>query len=310
MTFGNQCDEKTSFQIMDRAADAGINFLDAADGYPFPSTPETAGRTEEIVGNWLRGKRQHFVLASKAGMRMGHEPNEAGLSRKHILEAIDGSLRRLSTDYLDLYQTHFPDPDTPIDETLSALDVIVKSGRARYIGCSNLPAWQLCKALWTSDRFGFARYESTQARYNLLYRDIEFELAPLCVDQRIGILAYNPLAGGLLTGKYDRMKSPPANTRFAIGGKLYTGRYWNNECFNAVEQLRNFLEPRGKSLSHAALLWLLHQPVITSVIVGATSAEQLAETMRYSETSLDAHEIERCGNIWFDMGDVVEVREA
>ncbi len=204
MTFGYQCDERASFSVMDEAAAQGVNFIDTADVYPVPVSLETVGRTEEIVGRWLKGKREDFVLATKCRMQMGTRPNDAGLSRKHILSAIEASLRRLQTDYVDLYQVHAPDPDTPIEETLRALDSIVESGKARYIGCSNFQAWQLSKALWTSERLGLARFDSVQPRYNLLYRAIEQELLPLCLDQGVGAIVYNPLAGGMLTGKHRR----------------------------------------------------------------------------------------------------------
>jgi 1-deoxyxylulose-5-phosphate synthase len=310
MTFGNQCDEHTSFEIMECAAASGVNFIDTADAYPFPASLETAGKTEEIVGNWLKGRREDFVLATKCGMRVGNNPNDFGLSRKHVLAAIDSSLRRLKTDYVDLYQVHFPDPHTPIEETLSALDRVVESGKARYIGCSNFQAWQLCKALWMSDRLGLERFDSIQPRYNLLYRDIENELIPLCLDQDVGVMVYNPLAGGFLTGKYNRDKPPADNTRFAVGAQLYRGRYWNSNCFDAVDALRAFFEPRGKSLAHVALAWVLKQPAVTSAIVGATSLDQLRDSLRGVELELDAREMERCNDVWFNMGDVVEVRPA
>ena len=156
MTFGHQCDERTSFAILDRAAERGVNFIDTADVYPVPPSPETAGRTEEIVGAWLHGRRDRFVLATKCRMRVGHGPNDEGLSRRHILKAVEDSLRRLRTDYIDLYQPHSPDPDTPLDETLRALDDLVRSGKVRYVGCSNYPAWQVALTLGESERHGRA----------------------------------------------------------------------------------------------------------------------------------------------------------
>src|SRR5215467_12377994 len=205
MTFASQCDERTAFQIMDLAADSGVNFFDTADVYPIPVSVETAGRTEEIVGKWLKGKRDRIVLATKCGMKMGEGANDAGLSRKHVLEAIDASLMRLGTDYVDLYQVHSPDPATPIDETLGALDAIVQSGKARYVGCSNFRAWQLCRALWTSDLRGIARFDSAQRRYNILFREIEHEVIPLCVNQGVGVIVYNPLAGMFLHGVHHNV---------------------------------------------------------------------------------------------------------
>jgi len=301
MTFGQQCDEPTSFAIMDEAAAQGITFIDTADVYPVPVSMELVGRTEEIVGNWLRGKREDFVLATKCRIAMGSGPNDGGLSRKHILAAMDASLRRLQTDYIDLYQVHSFDPDTPIDETLRALDTIVESGKARYIGCSNFPAWQVAKALWTSDKLGLARFDSMQPRYNLLYREIESELLPLCLDQGVGVIVYNPLAGGFLTGKHRRDAPPAENTRFAVAGKLYRDRYWNEAAFDVVERLKSFFDARDKSLTHVAIAWALKQPAVTSAIVGATSAAQLRDSLGGVDLELDEEELEACDNAWFDL---------
>src|SRR5262249_24603517 len=190
-----------------------------------PPSPETAGRSEEILGRWLQGKRERFVVATKCRMRVGHGPNDEGLSRKHILRAAEDSLRRLRTDYLDLYQTHSPDPqtpphaapETPADETLRALDDLVRAGKVRYLGCSNYPAWQLALALGLSEWHGWARFDCVQPRYNLLYREIEAELLPLCRNQGVGVIAYNPLAGGFLSGKYRGLEDVPAGTRFSLG---------------------------------------------------------------------------------------------
>lgn len=310
MTFGYQCDEQASFRIMDSAAELGVNFIDTADVYPVPVSLETAGRTEEIVGNWLRGKRDDFVLATKCRMQMGPRPNDAGLSRKHILSAIDASLRRLQTDYVDLYQVHAPDPETPIDETLSALDSIVKSGKARYVGCSNFQAWQLAKSLWASDRRGLARFDSVQPRYNLLFREIEHDLFPLCQDQGVGVIVYNPLAGGFLTGKHRGGAPPAENTRFAVAGGLYMDRYWNDASFQAVERLREFFAARGKSLTHAAVAWVLKQPAVTSAIVGATSADQLRDSLQSVDVELDQQESDECDRIWYELPRVRDPRIA
>ncbi|HKQ03678.1 MAG TPA: aldo/keto reductase [Blastocatellia bacterium] len=301
MTFGHQCDEPTSFAIMDEAAARGVNFIDTADVYPVPVALDSVGRTEEIVGRWLAGKRDNFILATKCRHPMGKRPNDAGLSRKHILDAIEASLRRLQTDYVDLYQVHAPDPDTPIDETLSALDAIVQSGKARYVGCSNFKAWELAKALWTSERLGVARFDSAQPRYNLLSRDIEAELLPLCVDQGVGVIVYNPLAGGLLTGKHHRDAPPAANTRFAVAGRMYRERYWNDANFAAVERLQGFFAARGKALTHAAIAWVLRQPGVTSAILGATSAAQLRDSLQAIATELDDEEMQQLGDVWYDL---------
>src|SRR5437588_5051813 len=281
MTFGHQCDEATSFAILDRATERGVTFLDTADAYPVPPTPETAGRTEEIVGKWLAGKRDRFVLATKCRIRVGPGPNDEGLSRKHILRAVEDSLRRLQTDYIDLYQAHSPDPETPLEESLRAFDDLVRQGKVRYVGCSNYPAWQLALGLGISARLGLARFDCAQPRYNLLYRDIEAELLPLCRDQGIGVIAYNPLAGGFLTGKYRSLEAAPAGTRFTLGktGDLYRERYWHQTQLAAVEHLRRFFEPRGKSLVQVAIAWVLQQPAVTAAIVGASRPEQLDESL-------------------------------
>jgi aryl-alcohol dehydrogenase-like predicted oxidoreductase len=303
MTFGHQCDERTSLAILDRAAEHGVQFLDTADVYPVPPTPETAGRSEEIVGNWLKGKRDRFVLATKCRMRVGHGPNDEGLSRRHILRAVEDSLRRLRTDYIDLYQPHSPDPDTPLDETLHALDDLVRQGKVRYLGCSNYPAWQVALALGSSQRHGWARFDCVQPRYNLLYREIESELLPLCRDQGLGVIAYNPLAGGFLSGKYRTQEAPPPGTRFTLGktGDLYRERYWQQAQFDAVEHLRRSLEPRKRSLVQVAIAWVLAQPGITAAIVGASRPEQLDESMAATEITLDAQEMEACNLAWYSL---------
>lgn len=301
MTFGRQCDERTSFEIMNEAARAGVNFIDTADVYPVPVSLEVSGRTEEIVGRWLKGKRDNYVLATKCRMQMGTGPNDSGLSRRHILAAIDASLRRLQTDYVDIYQVHAPDPDTPLDETLRALETVVQSGKSRYIGCSNFQAWQLALSLWTSDRLGTSRFDSVQPRYNILFREIEQELIPLCLDQSVAVMAYNPLAGGLLTGKHDPNAPPVENTRFAIAGKLYIDRYWNDACFAAVDRLKRFFEARNKSLTHAAVAWTLCRPGVTSAIIGATSPAQLRDSLGGVELVLEPEEIEECDSLWYEL---------
>jgi aryl-alcohol dehydrogenase-like predicted oxidoreductase len=303
MTFGHQCDEPTSFAILDRAAEAGVFFLDTADAYPVPPTPETAGRTEEIVGAWLQGKRDQLVLATKCRIRIGPGANDEGLSRRHILKACEDSLRRLRTDYLDLYQAHFPDPGTPLQETLRAFDDLVRQGKVRYIGVSNFPAWQVALMLGICARLGLARVDCVQPRYNLLYREIEAELLPLCHDQGLGVIPYNPLAGGFLTGKYHSLDAPVPGTRFTLGktGDLYRERYWHQAQLEAVEQLRRFFEPRGKSLVQVAVAWVLAQPAITSAIVGASRPEQLDDSLAAVNLKLDAQEMEACNLAWLSL---------
>jgi 1-deoxyxylulose-5-phosphate synthase len=303
MTFGAQCDEKSSFAIMDKARDWGINFIDTADMYPLPPTLETAGRTEEIVGKWLKGNRSQFVVATKCRFAMGPGPNDVGLSRKHILDAIDASLRRLQCEYIDLYQVHAPDPMTPIEETLRALEDLVRSGKVRYIGCSNFSAWELAKALWTSSRLNLARFECFQPRYNLLYREIEAELLPICRDEGLGVIPYNPLGGGFLTGKHKKDLPPAEGTRFTLGksGEIYRERYWHDAQFDAVSRLQDFLEKKNKPLIHVALAWVLAQEGITSAIVGATRAEQLDQSLHGIDLELDAEDLAACDAVWYQL---------
>jgi aryl-alcohol dehydrogenase-like predicted oxidoreductase len=304
MTFGHQADERTAFAIMDRAAERGVFFFDTADVYPVPPTVEAAGATERIVGSWLRGKRDRFVLATKCRMRVGRGPNDEGLSRAHILKAVEDSLHRLGTDYIDLYQTHSPDPETTPEETQRALDDLVRQGKVRYLGCSNYPAWQLALALGLSARQGLAGFDCVQPRYNLLYRDIESELLPLCRDQGVGVIAYNPLAGGLLTGKYRWQDKPPEGTRFSLGGKtgpLYRERYWQQAQLDAVGRLKQFLDARRRSLTQVAVAWVLAQPGVTCAIVGASRPEQLDESLGAVGVTLDAEERAACDEVWYTL---------
>ena len=290
MTFGVQCDEAASRAILDRAAAGGITFLDTADVYPLGGTAETVGRTEEILGRWLKGRRHSLIVATKGFGATGPNPWDVGLSRKHLLDAIDASLRRLGTDYVDLYQLHHPDPNTPIDETLGALDAIVTSGKARYVGCSNLPAWETARALGRSDVLRVARFASVQPRYNLLFRQVERELFPLCAAEGLAVIPYNPLAGGFLSGKHKRETGPTAGTRFTLGtaAKRYQERYWREREFETVEELRGLAAEAGMSMTQLALAWVLANPVVTSPIVGASRAEQLDDVVAIAGKTLDA----------------------
>ena len=304
MTFGNQCDEPTSHAIMSKAFDAGVTFFDTADAYPLGATLETVGRTEEYIGRWFQGhpgRRSQVVLATKFYGQVGSGPNDQGGSRKHIVQAIEGSLRRLQTDYIDLYQMHSPDHETPIDETLSALDDLVHSGKVLYIGCSNFPAWELCKALWTSDKLGLARFDSVQPRYNLLFRQIEAELLPLAMDQGIGVISYNPLAGGLLTGRYQPGQAPEEGSRFTVqnAGKLYQARYWQEPQMQAVEELKAFCQEHHIDIAQLAIAWVLAQPAITSAIVGASKPEHLDQTLPAVDLVLDEQMRAVCDDIWY-----------
>jgi aryl-alcohol dehydrogenase (NADP+) len=281
MTFGFQCDEAQSRAILDAAAEGGIDFLDAADIYPLGGNAATAGRTEEILGRWLEGRRSDFILATKCFGPMGRKPWDQGLSRKHILDAIEGSLRRLKTDYVDLYQLHFYDPATPIDEVLEALDVIVRSGKARYVGVSNWPAYKLARALGRSETRNLVRFESAQPRYNLLFRVFERDLLPLCAEEGVAVIPYNPLAGGLLTGKHDKVAPPPEGGRFALGSaaNTYQDRYWHASEFETVEAIRELAAEAGLSMTTQAVAWVLSNPAITAPIIGASRPEQLADNL-------------------------------
>ena len=289
MTFGLQTNEETSRDILDTAADAGINFLDTADVYPLGGGLPTAGRTEEIVGRWLKGKREHFILATKCVGRVGPAPWDRGASRKHILDAIDASLRRLGTDYIDLYQLHSDDASTPLDETLSALDEVVRAGKARYIGVSNFLAYRLSRALGRADVRNLTRFVSIQPRYNLLFREIERELLPLAQEEGLGVIPYNPLAGGLLTGKHNLAQGPTAGTRFTLGAaaERYQERYWHDREFNTVKELHTVADLAGLSLTTLAVAWVLANPIITAPIIGASRPQQLADTLKAVFVKLD-----------------------
>ena len=285
MTFGLQCDEAQSHAILDTAADGGIDFLDAADVYPLGGGHNTAGRTEEIVGNWLRGKRHQFILATKCVGAMGPKPWDQGMSRKHILDAIDASLRRLGTDYVDLYQLHSYDPRTPIDEALGALDAVVRHGKARYAGVSNWPAYKAARAIGRSELRNLVQIKSVQPRYNLLFRSFERDLLPLCAEEGVAVIPYNPLAGGLLTGKHDNKAPPPEGSRFQLGtaGPRYQERYWHGRQFETIEALRKVANEAAMSMATMAIRWVLSNPAITAPIIGASRPEQLADTLAAAE---------------------------
>lgn len=288
MTFGFQTDEDTAGRIMATAANAGVTFFDTADVYPLGGSDEHAGETEKIVGRWLKGQRQRFVLATKAVGKMGPSPWDQGASRKHLLDAIDASLARLGTDYVDLYQLHSDDRETPLDETLEALDTIVRSGRARYIGVSNFLAYRLARALGRADTLRLARFVSVQPRYNLLFRQIERELLPLAEEEGLGVIPYNPLAGGLLTGKHKAGDAPPEG-RFTLGtaGKLYQDRYWHEREFETVGAFCKLADEARIARVTAALGWVLANPAITSAIIGASRPEQLADSLAAVDKPLD-----------------------
>jgi len=289
MTFGLQCDEKTSHAILDAAAEQGITFLDTADVYPLGGRLEDKGRTEEIAGRWLRGKRENFVLGTKCSHRTGPAPWQEGTSRKHVLASIDASLKRLGTDYVDLYQVHHFDPNTPVDETVEAFDAVVKSGKARYVGVSNYPAHRVARALGRSEALGITRLVSVQPRYNLLFRQAERDLLPLCAEEGLAVIPYNPLAGGMLTGKHNRAAPPPEGSRFTLGtaGGEYQDRYWKEREFDTVDGIVALAKEIGIDPAILSVSWVLANRAVTSAIVGASRPDHLRTSVAAAEYQLD-----------------------
>ena len=289
MTFGLQSDEPTAVAVLDRAADGGIDFLDTSDAYPLGGDLSTRGATEEILGRWLRGKRDRFIVATKCFAPTGPAPFDAGNSRKHIMSAVDASLRRLQTDYIDLYQLHGYDSGTPVDETLGALDDLVHHGKVRYVGVSNFLTYQLVRAVGRTETLGLARIDSVQPRYNLLFRQVEREMLPYCAEDGIGVIPYNPIAGGLLSGKHVRANPPPEG-RFTLGwaGQAYQDRYWHDREFDTVDALRALAEKAGVSLVTLSVAWVMANKAITAPIIGASSPGQLDASLAAAGYTLDA----------------------
>ena len=289
MTFGLQSDEGTAGAILDRAAEGGVDFLDSSDAYPLGGDLSTRGITEEILGRWLRGKRDRFIVATKCFAPTGPAPFDAGNSRKHIMSAVDASLRRLQTDYIDLYQLHGYDRATPIDETLGALDDLVHSGKVRYTGCSNFMTYQLVRAVGRTETLGLARLDCVQPRYNLLFRQIEREMLPFCLEEGVGVIPYNPIAGGLLSGKHFRTAPPAEGTRFTLGtaGGMYQDRYWHEREFATVDELRQLADQAGINLVTLAVAWVLANPAVTAPIIGASRPDQLQASLAAADLVLD-----------------------
>src|ERR1017187_8311132 len=265
------------------------------------------GVTEEILGRWLRGKRDRFIVATKCFAPTGPARFDAGNSRKHILAAVEASLRRLQTDYIDLYQLHGYDPETPIDETLGALDDLVHQGKVRYVGCSNFLTYQLVRAIGRSETLHLARFDSVQPRYNLLFRQIEREMLPFCGEEGVGVIPYNPIAGGLLSGKHSRTAPPPEGTRFTLGSaaEAYQDRYWHDREFDTVEVLRQLAQKAGVSLATLSVAWVLANKAITAPIIGASRPEQLDSSLASAEFTLDddlKHKLDECTH-QYRMGD-------
>jgi aryl-alcohol dehydrogenase-like predicted oxidoreductase len=292
MTFGWGADEPTALAILDRAFEAGINFIDTADIYSNWAPGNPGGVSEAIIGRWLKGKdRRQVVIATKVRGRMWEGPNGEGLSRQHIMYAVEDSLRRLGVETIDLYQTHWPDEDAAIEETLRALDDLVTQGKVLVIGASNYGAGELAQALWTSEVNRLARFETIQPHYNLVHRDeFERELKALCEARRIGVIPYSPLAGGFLTGKYRREGGIPAGARGEDSGRI-RGYLADPRSFDVIDRLEAIGAAHGKSVVAAALAWQLSQPVITSPIIGARTVEQLEESLDAVGFRLSAEEM-------------------
>jgi aryl-alcohol dehydrogenase-like predicted oxidoreductase len=270
-------------RLVDRSLDAGINFIDTANVYSF-------GESERLLGEALKGKRDRVVLATKVRGRMADAPNAVGLSRKHIFEQVDGSLKRLQTDFIDLYQIHGYDAHTPLEETLRALDDLVHQGKVRYVGASNLAAWQLMKALGISERLNLARFVSLQAYYTIAGRDLEREVVPLLQDQNLALMVWSPLAGGLLSGKFSRDGSGPDGARRTSFDFPPVDK---QRAFDIIDVMRPIAREHNASVANIALAWLLHQDAVTSVIIGAKSMEQLEDNLKAADIQLSDGEYRR-----------------
>ncbi|PYI53374.1 aldo/keto reductase [Paenibacillus flagellatus] len=294
MAFGRWIDEERSIRVVDAALDAGINLIDTADVYGTGmdlGDPNRTGESETIVGRALRGRRDRVVLATKGFARVGTGVNDAGLSRYHLYRAVENSLRRLQTDYVDIYQVHQFDAATPLEETLGALDELVRQGKIRYIGCSNFAAWQIAKAHGISALRGWHRFEGVQPEYSLLSRGIERELVPFAVSEKVGILSYSPLGRGILTGKYREGEAPPADSRLAAGEKRLQLLLDSNPAYALVEAIRPLADRRGWTLAQLALAWVLSHSYISSAILGISKPEQIADLLRATVGRLSAEEL-------------------
>lgn len=307
MNFGAKVGESQAIKLIHKAIDHGVNFIDTANVY-------VHGKSEEIVGKAIKGMRDDIVLATKVRHRMGDGVNDEGLSRKHILHALEESLRRLGTDFIDLYYVHRPSNATsagfqgssvPMLETLSTLTDLVRSGKVRYLGCSNFPAWLHCKALWTSDKHQLERYVVSQPRYNLFQREIEREVLPLCEDQGIGVVPYSPLAGGVLSGKYIAGAPPPSDTRGATSMRWIKSHDFHWETPNnlrVLEGLREIARDLDQPMAQLALAWLVSHPLITSAIIGASNPEQLTQNLNAVNVELSDQVLERINEIAPQLG--------
>jgi aryl-alcohol dehydrogenase-like predicted oxidoreductase len=288
--FGWTCDEPTSYTVLDAYVAGGGNFIDSADVYARWAPGNSGGESETILGRWMRdrGNRAEIVLATKVGSAMGEASHQRGLSRRHIMGGVEASLRRLQTDYIDLYQAHIDDAETPLEETLRAFDDLVSQGKVRYIGASNYSAWRLTRALWESERRGYASYICVQPRYNLIDRaDFERELGPMCQELGVGVIGYSSLASGFLSGKYRRGGAMPATAR--AGGVQQ--RYMHERGFAALDAVLRVADAHSATPTQVALAWLLAQPAVTSPIASATSPAQAVELLGSADLRLSAEDV-------------------
>lgn len=291
MQWGWTASEAAAVEVMDAFVAAGGNFIDTADVYSRWAEGNPGGVSEEIIGRWMksRGNRNQIVLATKVRGRMWDGPNGEGLSRVHIVKACEDSLRRLQTDYIDLYQTHFFDADTPIEETMETLDLLVRQGKVRYVGCSNYPAWRLTHALWASDKNKWVRYDSLQPHYNLVHRaEFERELRDVCTHFSLGVIPYSPLAGGFLTGKYRR-----GGAAKSARAESVRNRYMNDKGFAVLDALDDLAAARNATVLQVALAWQLHLDYVTAPIIGANTVEQLEESLGSCAVDLSTEEMAR-----------------
>ncbi|MCH2212268.1 MAG: aldo/keto reductase [Fuerstiella sp.] len=273
MMFGGQTNEADSVQIIHKAYDQGINFIDTANMY-------NAGESEKVVGRAIADRRDRIVLATKGRQKMGDGPNQQGGSRMHLMHELDASLRRLGTDYIDIYYYHAPDNSTPMEESLRALDDMVRSGRVHYIACSNFRAWEICESLWISDRFHLNHFACIQPLYNIVNRDVEVEILPLCQKHGIGVVSYSPLARGILSGKYTKFGEYPEGSRASRGDMRMTQAELRPASFEIAQQIAAHCKTKGCTPSQFALAWVLANPILTSVIIGPRTMQQYDDNIK------------------------------
>lgn len=287
--FGGRADDQTSINIISHALELGINFIDTAESY-------TQGRSEELVGKVIKNKRSQVIIATKFGERSSVGPDEQGGSRRYLMKAVDASLKRLNTDYIDLYYFHCPDPETPIEETLRTLHDLVRAGKVRYIGCSNFAAWQLCEALWTSKLYNLESFIAEQPKYNILDRKIEQELVSCCRTHGVGIIPWAPLERGFLTGKYHRGKRAPEGVRLAKPLPFH-GDILTDANFDKLAKLDAFAKERGHTVGELAIAWLLSRSYVATIIAGAMNTEQLSENVVAADWRLTPEDLKNLDTI-------------